>query len=90
MARHEAGAGQLGEKTADQSEDARRLRRLKVRVVAAIQSEMISLPQALERFNISVEELVQWERDVGADVARRLRAGRGVHVPYKRRKRIRQ
>ncbi len=50
--------------------DARALKRRMVRVVAAVRGGMISLPQALERFGLTVEEFVQWERDVGKDLAR--------------------
>ncbi len=59
----------VGEYLPDDS-DARALKRRKISVVAAVRGGMISLPQALERFGLTVEEFVQWERDVGKDLAR--------------------
>jgi hypothetical protein len=69
-ARHEAESALLGEARLPGGEHPRALKRRKIRVVAAVQGGMISLPQALERFGLSVEEYLQWERDVGKDVAR--------------------
>jgi hypothetical protein len=52
------------------------LKRRKLRVVAAVQGGMISVPQALERFGLTLEEYLQWERDVGEDLARTRQANK--------------
>lgn len=72
------------------------MKRRKVRVVAAVRSGAIPLHQALARFNLSAEEFVEWEREVGEDLARKrqmfreMKAGRGARVPSRRRKRTHQ
>jgi hypothetical protein len=70
-ARPEAETALLGKAHLPDANDQRALRRRKIQVVAAVQGGMITLPQALERFSLSVEEFLQWERDVGKDVARK-------------------
>ena len=75
-ARHEPESALLGGADLPQDDDPRALRRRKLRVVSAVQGGMISLPQALERFGLTVEEYVQWEREVGEDLARRRQANK--------------
>ena len=70
-ARHEAESVLLGGEYLPHDDDRRSLKRRKIRVVAAVQGGMISLSQALERFGLTVEEFVQWEREVGKDLARK-------------------
>jgi hypothetical protein len=65
-------------------------KRRKIRVVAAVRSGILPLHLALERFNISAEEFVQWEHEVGQDLARKrqifrdTKAGRGPRVASRR------
>ena len=47
------------------------VRRRKIRVVAAVRGGQIPLYVALERFNLTAQEYVEWEREVGEDLARR-------------------
>ena len=67
--------------------------RRKTRVVTAVRSGVISLHEALERFNISAEQFVEWEYEVGRDMVRKrqifrdMNAGRGPHMPRRPRKR---
>ncbi len=72
-ARPEAGRALPGGEYPPEDIDARALKRRKIRVVAAVRGGMISLPQALERFGLTVEEFIQWELDVGKDLARKKR-----------------
>ena len=66
------------------------VRRRKIRVVAAVRNGLLPLHQALERFNICPEEFVQWEQEVGQDVARKrqilrdIKAGRAPRKSGKR------
>ena len=69
-ARHEIESAWLGEKTLHYGSEAQRLKRRKIRVVAAVRSGILSLHQALERFNLSLDEFYKWEREVGEDMAR--------------------
>jgi len=56
--------------------DIRWVRRRKARVVAAVRSGILSLHEALERYSLSVEEFVGWEREVAGELAERRRTGR--------------
>ena len=49
------------------------VKRRKIRVVAAVRGGIIPLIVALERFNITHEEYLEWESEVGNNVARRKR-----------------
>ena len=73
VARHEAERALPSGKYPPEDIDARALKRRKLRVVAAVRGGMISLPQALERFGLTVEEFIQWELDVGKELARKKR-----------------
>jgi len=75
-ARHGAENVLLGGEDFAHDHDPRSLKRRKIRVVAAVQSGMISLSQALERFGLTVEEFLQWEIEVGKDVARKRQASK--------------
>ena len=52
------------------------VRRRKVRVVAAVRGGILSLREAIERYSLSLEEFIEWEREVGAELAERRRTGR--------------
>jgi len=52
------------------------VRRRKARVVAAVRAGILSLHEALERYSLSLEEFIEWERDVAAELAERRRTGR--------------
>ena len=82
-ARHEAAeSAQQGYKALPTDNDLQRLKRRKIRVVAAVRGGMLSLHQALERFNLTLGEFYEWERDVGKDVAHRrqqLRRSKAAH-----------
>ena len=56
--------------------DIRWVRRRKARVVAAVRGGIFSLHEALERYSLSLEEFIEWERDVSAELAERRRTGR--------------
>jgi len=56
--------------------DVRWVRRRKARVVAAVRGGLLSLHEALERYSLSLEEFIEWEREVGREVAERRRTGR--------------
>jgi hypothetical protein len=47
------------------------VRRRKIRVVAAVRGGVIPLYVALERFHLTAKEFVEWEREVGEDLARK-------------------
>jgi hypothetical protein len=47
------------------------VKRRKIRVVAAVRSGMTPLYLALRRFNITVKQFVEWEREVDEEIARR-------------------
>jgi len=69
-ARHEIESAWLGEKSLHHGSEPQRLNRRKIRVVAAVQGGILSLHQALERFNLTLDEFYKWEREVGEDMAR--------------------
>lgn len=75
-ARHEPETPLLGEAYLPAADGSGSRNRRKIQVVAAVQGGMISLPQALERFGLTVEEYLQWEREVGKDVARTRQANK--------------
>jgi hypothetical protein len=83
----------LGDDDLPHQNDPLWVKRRKIRVVAAVRSGLIPLRQALERFNLSPEEFVQWEHEVGQDVARKrqilrdIKAGRGPRKASRRPKR---
>ncbi len=56
--------------------DIRWVRRRKARVVAAVRGGLLSLHEALKRYSLSLEEFIEWEREVGREVAERRRTGR--------------
>lgn len=56
--------------------DIRWVRRRKARVVAAVRGGLLSLHEALQRYSLSLEEFIEWEREVGREVAERKRTGR--------------
>ena len=76
-ARHEIESAWLGEKTLHYGSEALRLKRRKIRVVAAVRGGILSLHQALERFNLTLDDFYKWEREVGEDMARGRRKSHG-------------
>ena len=56
--------------------DIRWVRRRKARVVAAVRGGILSLHEALERYSLSIEEFIEWEREVSGELAERRRTGR--------------
>jgi hypothetical protein len=56
--------------------DVRWVRRRKARVVAAVRSGILSLHEALQRYSLSLEEFIEWEREVAHELAERRRTGR--------------
>lgn len=56
--------------------DVRWVRRRKARVVAAVRAGILSLHDALERYSLTIEEFIEWERDVAAELTQRRRTGR--------------
>jgi hypothetical protein len=56
--------------------DIRWVRRRKARVVAAVRGGILSLHEALERYSLSLEEFIEWEREVAGELAERRRSGR--------------
>jgi hypothetical protein len=56
--------------------DIRWVRRRKARVVAAVRGGLLSLHEALERYSLSLEEFIEWEREVAGELAERRRTGR--------------
>ena len=58
------------------SNEVRWVRRRKAQVVAAVRGGILSLSDALGRYSLSLEEFIEWEREVGAELAERRRTGR--------------
>lgn len=56
--------------------DIRWIRRRKARVVAAVRAGIFGLHEALERYSLSIEEFMEWEREVAAEMDKRRRTGR--------------
>jgi len=56
--------------------DVRWVRRRKARVVAAVRAGILSLHESLERYSLSLDEVMEWEREVSAELAERRRTGR--------------
>jgi hypothetical protein len=56
--------------------DNRWVQRRKAQVVAGVRGGILSLHEALERYNLSLEQFIEWEREVGAELAERRRTGR--------------
>ena len=56
--------------------DVRWVRRRKAQVVAAVRSGLLSLHDALARYSLSLEEFIEWEREVGRELQERRRTGR--------------
>ena len=69
-ARDQIESAWLGEKSLHYGSEAQRLKRRKIRVVAAVRGGILSLHQALERFDLTLDEFYKWEREVGEDMAR--------------------
>jgi len=85
--RERIGTGRLAEITGLEGEaltrddlpehaDVRWVRRRKARVVAAVRGGILGLHEALERYSLSLEEFIEWEREVAAELAERRRTGR--------------
>ena len=66
----------IGPEDLPEHADIRWVRRRKARVVAAVRGGILSLHEALQRYSLSLEEFIEWEREVGHDVAERRRTGR--------------
>ena len=66
----------IGPEDLPEHADIRWVRRRKARVVAAVRGGLLSLHEALQRYSLSLEEFIEWEREVGRDVAARRRSGR--------------
>jgi hypothetical protein len=48
----------------------------KVRVVAAVRSGILGVHEALQRYGLSLEEFLGWERETAAEIMRRRESGR--------------
>ncbi len=66
----------IGAEDLPEHADIRWVRRRKARVVAAVRGGLLSLHEALQRYSLSLEEFIEWEREVGREVAERRRTGR--------------
>lgn len=66
----------IGPEDLPEHADIRWVRRRKARVVAAVRGGLLSLHDALQRYSLSLEEFIEWEREVGREVAERRRTGR--------------
>jgi len=66
----------IGPEDLPEHADIRWVRRRKARVVAAVRGGLLSLHEALQRYSLSLEEFIEWEREVGREVAERRRTGR--------------
>ncbi len=66
----------IGPEDLPEHADIRWVRRRKARVVAAVRGGLLSLHEALRRYSLSLEEFIEWEREVGREVAERRRTGR--------------
>jgi len=75
-ARHEIESVWLREESLHNGSESQRQKRRKIRVVAAVRGGMLSLHQALERFNLTLDEFYEWEREVGEDMAHGRRKSR--------------
>jgi len=58
------------------STDVRWVRRRKAQVVAAVRVGILTLSDALARYSLSLEEFIEWEREVGRELQERRRTGR--------------
>ena len=58
------------------SNDVRWVRRRKAQVVAAVRGGILTLSDALARYSLSLEEFIEWEREVGHELQERRRTGR--------------
>jgi len=56
--------------------EVRWVRRRKAQVVAAVRGGILSLNDALGRYSLSLEEFIEWEREVGHELQERRRTGR--------------
>jgi hypothetical protein len=70
------GGEAIGPEDLPEHADIRWVRRRKARVVAAVRGGLLSLHDALQRYSLSLEEFIEWEREVGREVAERRRTGR--------------
>ena len=70
------GGETIGPEDLPEHADIRWVRRRKARVVAAVRGGLLSLHEALQRYSLSLEEFIEWEREVGREVAERRRSGR--------------
>jgi len=70
------GGEAIGPDDLPEHADVRWVRRRKARVVAAVRGGLLSLHEALQRYSLSLEEFIAWEREVGREVAERRRTGR--------------
>lgn len=59
-----------------ESNDVRWVRRRKAQVVAAVRGGILSLREALARYSLSLEEFIEWEREVAPELLERRRTGR--------------
>lgn len=59
-----------------ESNDVRWVRRRKAQVVAAVRGGILTLSDALARYSLSLEEFIEWEREVGQELQERRRTGR--------------
>jgi hypothetical protein len=70
------GGDVIGHEDLPEHADIRWVRRRKACVVAAVRGGLLSLHDALRRYSLSLEEFIEWEREVGREVAERRRSGR--------------
>jgi hypothetical protein len=80
----------IGPEDLPEHADIRWVRRRKARVVAAVRGGLLSLHEALRRYSLSLEEFIEWEREVGREVAQRQRSGRLRELSLVRQRRNRR
>lgn len=72
----EAAIGIAAAQELPESNDVRWVRRRKAQVVAAVRGGILTLSDALARYSLSLEEFIEWEREVGRELQERRRTGR--------------
>ncbi len=72
----EASYGDVGRDDLPRSNEVRWVRRRKAQVVAAVRGGILTLSDALARYSLSLEEFIEWEREVGRELQERRRGGR--------------
>ena len=72
----DAAHGDVGRDDLPQSNEVRWVRRRKAQVVAAVRGGILTLSDALARYSLSLEEFIEWEREVGQELQERRRTGR--------------